>query len=98
MIKKILDWILGKSDKEAKPTELSAEEAARLNKEIEVHLPAANQSTPQVLAPVVVEPKYKQAELEKMKKAELEELVKKHNVEVKSRSTKSELITALKQV
>lgn len=98
MIKKILDWILGKTDKEVKPTEISAEEVARLNKEIEAHLPPLEQPPPVELSPVVVEPKYKQADLEKMKKAELEKLVKKHKLEVKSRSTKAELINALKQI
>lgn len=100
MIKKILDWILGKTDKEAKPTELSAEEAARLNKEVEAHLPTVSEpSVPTVeTAPVVVKAKYAAADLEKMKKPELEKLVKKHKLEVKARATKSEMITALSKV
>lgn len=101
MIKKILDWILGKTDKEAKPAELSAAEAAQLNKEIEAHLPATPETQPAPTiktAPVVVKAKYAAADLEKMKKPELEKLVKKHKLEVKARATKSEMITALSKV
>ena len=95
MIKKILDWILGKTDKEAQPATLSASEAERLNKEIAEILPPA----PAVeTAPVVVKTKYKASDLEKMKKDELAALVKKHKLEVKARATKSEMITALSKI
>jgi len=50
------------------------------------------------IAPVTVKAKYKKAELNKMTKAQLMELVTKHGVEVKSRSTKEELVTVLAKV
>jgi len=49
-------------------------------------------------APVTVKAKYKKADLTKMTKAELMELITKHGVEVKARSTKEELVTVLAKV
>jgi hypothetical protein len=49
-------------------------------------------------APVTVKAKYKKADLNKMTKAELMELVTKHGLEVKTRSTKEELIAVLAKV
>ena len=101
MIKKILDWILGKTDKEAPPATLSASEAERLNKEIAEILPPAPEPQPAPAvetAPVIVKTKYKADALEKMKKDELAALVKKHKLEVKARATKSEMIKALSKV
>lgn len=47
---------------------------------------------------VTVKAKYKKADLNKMTKAELMELVTKHSLEVKTRSTKEELVTVLAKV
>jgi len=47
---------------------------------------------------VTVKAKYKKAELNKMTKAELMELVTKHSLDVKTRSTKEELVTVLAKV
>ena len=49
-------------------------------------------------APVTVKAKYKKADLSKMTKAQLMELVAKHGVEVKARSTKEELVKVLVKV
>jgi len=49
-------------------------------------------------APVTVKAKYKKADLNKMTKAQLMELITKHGVEVKTRSTKEELVTVLAKV
>jgi hypothetical protein len=49
-------------------------------------------------APVTVKAKYKKADLTAMTKAELMELVTKHGLEVKARSTKEELVKALVKV
>ena len=48
--------------------------------------------------PVTVKAKYKKAELSKMTKAQLMELVAKHGLEVKARSTKEELVKVLSKV
>ena len=50
------------------------------------------------VAPVTVKAKYKKAELTAMTKAQLMELVIKHGVEVKARSTKEELVKVLVKV
>ena len=50
------------------------------------------------IAPVTVKAKYKRADLNKMTKAQLMELVTKHGVEVKARSTKEELVKVLVKV
>jgi len=49
-------------------------------------------------AAVSVSAKYAQTDLKKMTKAELGDLVAKHNLEVKSRATKDELIAVLSKV
>lgn len=103
MIKKILAWITGKSDTvvaEA-PYKIDAPEAvipvAGLMFEVavapEAVIPAAIET-----APVTVKAKYKKVDLNKMTKAQLMELVTKHSVEVKARSTKEELIKVLVKV
>lgn len=50
------------------------------------------------VAPVTVKAKYKKADLNKMTKAQLMELITKHGVEVKARSTKEELVKVLVKV
>lgn len=50
------------------------------------------------LAPIVVKQKYKKSELNNMNKKELLECIAKHNVEVKGRATKAELIKILMRV
>jgi hypothetical protein len=50
------------------------------------------------IAPVTVKARYKKADLTKMTKAELMELVTKHSIEVKARSTKEELVKVLVKV
>ena len=102
MIKTILAWITGKSDKPAEaPYKVEAPkvEAMPLGTEAvmvvpEAVVPAAAIET----APVTVKAKYKKADLTKMTKAELMELVTKHGVEVKARSTKEELVKVLVKV
>jgi hypothetical protein len=107
MIKKILAWITGKSDTkvaEAAPYKVEAPEvpqamvtdassAQAVVVAPEAVIPAAIET-----APVTVKAKYKKAELNKMTKAQLMELVAKHGVEVKSRSTKEELVKVLAKV
>lgn len=105
MIKKILDWILGKNDSESTtapykveaPVQESAPAAAPA-KEVTSET-ASKPATPIVeTAPVTVKAKYKKAELNKMTKAQLMELVTKHSLEVKARSTKEELVKVLAKV
>jgi hypothetical protein len=50
------------------------------------------------VAPVTVKAKYKKADLNKMTKVQLMELVTKHSLEVKARSTKEELVKVLVKV
>jgi D-arabinose 5-phosphate isomerase GutQ len=98
MIKKIIAWITGKSDTtvaEAAPYKVetpvvTVEEVSALT---ETAAPAAIK-----IAPVTVKAKYKKAELSKMTKAQLMELIDKHGVDVKARSTKEELIKVLVKV
>jgi hypothetical protein len=60
---------------------------------------AAQAAKPAVeVAPVTVKAKYKRADLNKMTKAQLMELITKHGVEVKARSTKEELVKVLVKV
>jgi hypothetical protein len=96
MIKTILDWILGKNDKEAKPAELTAAEAAVINKQIDEALVPA--PAPVETKPVTVKAKYKKADLTKKTKAELLELAKKHKIDVKARATKNQLVDQLVKV
>ena len=103
MIKKLLDWILGKSDKpaEAVPykvetptvTDSTSAEIAAVVVAPEAVVPAAIET-----APVTVKAKYKKADLNKMSKKELMDLVAKHSLEVKARSTKEELVKVLAKV
>jgi hypothetical protein len=121
MIKTILAWITGKSDKPAEaPYKVDAPAPMPIGTEAvmatteqryvgeneqgsvyetvvvvpEAIVPAAAIET----APVTVKAKYKKADLGKMTKAELMELVTKHSLEVKARSTKEELVKVLVKV
>ena len=106
MIKKLLDWITGKSETPVQaPYKVEAQkvEAMPLGTEAVMVAPAA--VVPEAVvpvaietAPVTVKAKYKKADLGKMTKAELMELVTKHGVEVKARSTKDELVKVLAKV
>ena len=106
MIKKLLDWITGKSETPVQaPYKVEAPkvEAMPLGTEAVMVAPAA--VVPEAVvpvaietAPVTVKAKYKKADLGKMTKAELMELVTKHGVEVKARSTKDELVKVLAKV
>jgi hypothetical protein len=109
MIKKILAWITGKSDTtvaEAAPYKVEAKQEVQvaLGTEAVIIVPEAVVPAAVVpaaaieTAPVTVKAKYKKAELTAMTKAELMELVTKHGLEVKSRSTKEELVKALSKV
>jgi hypothetical protein len=110
MIKKILAWITGKSDTavaEAAPykVEVVAPKAEEIPLGIEAVIVAPAAVVPSAIipaaietAPVTVKAKYKKADLNKMTKAQLMELVTKHSLEVKTRSTKEELIAVLAKV
>jgi len=115
MIKKILAWITGKSDKpaEAAPYKVEApveavtatteqryvgENEQGAVYETVVVVPEAVAPAAIETAPVTVKAKYKKAELSKMTKAQLMELVAKHSLEVKARSTKEELVKVLAKV
>jgi len=110
MIKKILAWITGKSDTavaEAAPykVEVVAPKAEEIPLGIEAVIVAPAAVVPSAIipaaietAPVTVKAKYKKADLNKMTKAQLMELVTKHSLEVKARSTKEELIAVLAKV
>ena len=114
MIKKILAWITGKSDTtvaEAAPYKVEpqvvpakkAEEMMPVGTEAVMAVPAAVVPEAVVAAaietkPVTVKAKYKRADLTAMTKAELMELVTKHSLEVKARSTKEELVKVLVKV
>jgi hypothetical protein len=96
MIKKLIEWITGKSNKPAEaPYKVEAPkvEAMPAGTEAVVVTPAAIETTP-----VTVKAKYKKADLNKMSKKELMELVAKHGLEVKARSTKEELVKVLAKV
>jgi hypothetical protein len=111
MIKTILAWITGKS--EAKVAEAPYKVEAQVAPTVEA-LPAGTEAVmvapaavvPEAVvptaavevAPVTVKAKYKKADLNKMTKAELMELVTKHSLEVKARSTKEELVKVLVKV
>lgn len=107
MIKQILAWITGKSDtrvvEAATPYKVEAPVASKVEEMpigTEAVMVAPNAVIPSAIetAPVTVEAKYKKADLSKMTKAQLMELVTKHGVEVKSRSTKEELVKVLVKV
>lgn len=103
MIKKILAWITGKSD-----TAVAVAAPYKVEVPI-VEVPAHTEAVvfvPEIIppaaaietAPVTVKAKYKRADLNKMTKAQLMELITKHGVDVKARSTKEELIKILVKV
>jgi hypothetical protein len=109
MIKKLIDWITGKSDAVVKSVEVPYKvevqntEAMPLGTEAVMVAPAAvvpAEVIPAAIetAPVTVKAKYKKADLTAMTKAQLMELVTKHGVEVKARSTKEELVKVLVKV
>ncbi len=111
MIKKILDWILGKNDSAsssaaqesaAVPYKVEAPavvEVAPAAAPIEVPPTPVAEDLPVVeTAPVTVKAKYKKAELNKKTKKELLELAAQHGLEVKSRATKEELVKVLAKV
>jgi hypothetical protein len=109
MIKKLMDWITGKSDAVVKNVEVPYKvevqntEAMPLGTEAVMVAPAAvvpAEVIPAAIetAPVTVKAKYKKADLTAMTKAQLMELVDKHGVEVKARSTKEELVKVLVKV
>lgn len=114
MIKKILDWILGKSEPvKAAEAPYKVEIAPVFAPEVPVVLPAVYEPQDQLLennqseitaqpftetAAVTVKAKYKKVDLNKMTKAELIALAAKHSVEVKSRAPKADLVKALAKV
>jgi cytoskeletal protein RodZ len=101
MIKKLIDWITGKSDKPAEaPYKVEAPKVADVTVSTEAVTVVPEAVVPSAIetAPVTVKAKYKKADLNKMTKAQLMELVNKHGVEVKARSTKEELVKVLAKV
>ena len=100
MIKKILDWILGKNDSGSQSTVQEAPYKVEAPV-VEQPAPVAEvvQEKPVVeTAAVTVKAKYKKAELEKMTKAQLVELATKHGLELKARAPKADLVKALTKV
>jgi len=111
MIKTILAWITGKSDTKAAEVPYKVEVPVASKEEVmpigteavmvapAAVVPEAIVTAPAVeVAPVTVKAKYKKADLNKMTKAQLMELVTKHSLEVKARSTKEELVKVLVKV
>jgi len=114
MIKKLIDWITGKSEKvvaeaapykvEAVPLGTEATIIAVSHSDMPINASAVevvpNAVIPAAIetATVTVKAKYKRADLTAMTKAQLMELVTKHSVEVKARATKEELIKVLVKV
>ncbi len=109
MIKKILAWITGKSDTAVVETapykvEVVTPKAEEVPLGTEATIIAVSHADMPIgastieVTPVTVKAKYKKADLNKMTKAQLMELVTKHSVEVKARSTKEELVTVLVKV
>jgi glutamate racemase len=106
MIKKILDWILGKNEQPAEPVapykvEVVPVAAGDQPVVIPVAEPVTDASSAEVAVvttPVTVKAKYKRADLTKMSKKELLDLAAKHGLEVKARSTKEELVKILVKV
>jgi hypothetical protein len=109
MIKKILDWILGKNDSGSTSHPLdgatrTAQERAQAPYKVEAPvtpMPEA-QPLPEVpvaeVTPVTVKAKFKKAQLNDMTKKELLDLAAQHGVEVKARAAKAELVKALSKV
>jgi hypothetical protein len=112
MIKTILAWITGKSDTKVADAPYKVETPALKVEEMPIgteaviiavsssDVPVVEQLTQSSVevAPVTVKAKYKRADLNKMTKAELMELVTKHSLEVKARSTKEEIVKVLVKV
>jgi len=115
MIKKLMDWITGKSDAVVKSVEVPYKvEALPAGTEAAIVTGAGTETMVVIVpdavapaaivtaaietAPVTVKAKYKKADLTAMTKAQLMELVDKHGVEVKARSTKEELVKVLVKV
>jgi hypothetical protein len=98
MIKTIIDWIFGKKDSEVKPVEAQAPYKVEAPEAPIVISPVVAPAPVVETAPVTVKAKYKKADLNKMTKKDLLDLVAKHGLEVKSRSTKEELVKALSKV
>ena len=114
MIKKIIAWITGKNEPTAPEpsigrvipagTEASASwpfpkvETEAVVVATDAVVPAGVLPVAIETAPVTVKAKYKKVDLNKMTKAQLMELVTKHGLEVKTRSTKEELVTVLAKV
>ena len=104
MIKTILAWITGKSDTKVADAPYKVETPALKVEEMPIGTEAVMVAPAAVVpeaivpaeavevAPVTVKAKYKRADLNKMTKAELMELVTKHSLEVKARSTKEEIV------
>lgn len=103
MIKKILDWILGKNEKPAEPVApYKVEVPPTLKEEAPAPLvqlgPEKTEAPVEEVAPVTVKAKYKKSDLSKMTKAELLDLVAKHGLEVKARAPKADIIKVLSKV
>ena len=107
MIKKLIDWITGKSDTPAEaPYKVEAPKTVNMSVGTEAVVVVPKAVVPEAVvpaaaietSPVTVKAKYKKADLNKMTKAELMELVTKHSLEVKARSTKEELVKVLAKV
>ena len=111
MINKLISWLKG--DRVAKSSELEVPYKVDapvlvdpLPAGIEAVMVAPSAVVPEAVVPVAavevtpvtVKAKYKKAELTAMTKAQLMELVTKHGVEVKARSTKEELVKVLVKV
>jgi NAD(P)-dependent dehydrogenase (short-subunit alcohol dehydrogenase family) len=111
MIKKILDWILGKNDSASTKhpldgaTRAAEEKAAPYKIEAPVVEPApvvaetpAAEPVVAEVAPVTVKAKFKKAELNKKTKKELLDLAATHGVVVKARASKEELVKTLAKI
>ena len=95
MIKKLIDWITGKSDT---PAQAPYKVEAPTVTEAVVIAPEAVIPAALEVAPVTVKAKYKRADLNKMTKAQLMELVGQHSLDVKARATKEEIVKVLVKV
>lgn len=101
MIKKLVDWITGKSNTPVEaPYKVEAPKVTEVALGIEAVMVVPEAVVPAAIEtkPVTVKAKYKRADLNKMTKAQLMELVTKHSLEVKARSTKEELVKVLVKV
>lgn len=101
MIKKLVDWITGKSNTPVEALyKVEAPKVTEVALGIEAVMVVPEAVVPAAIEtkPVTVKAKYKRADLNKMTKAQLMELVTKHSLEVKTRSTKEELVKVLVKV